>query len=663
MNRLLVWRPAALVRVAAWCSLVSLAALTTTAARGADSSGSRLDVPGMSSQDLVQAALAAELAGDNAKRESLLGAACEAPDAAAEAKWQSGLVEFDGQWQMPEDVAAAVAGDEARQQYRQLRSQRGDSVEDHRELADWCQKNGLKAQERYHLKQVLAEVPDDKAIQVRLGLRPFRGRLGTDEQVKAALDREQQQAAATKRYQRKFKTWLNEAATADNEGRAAVVERFREIRDEGALDALLEASRDTAQFQKRLERRMGREAGAAYWNELCLAMLDSVSSMPQFQATYLLAEAAVFSGNEAVRSAAAAALKERRPTDYMPLLLGSLTSLIEADIDLTVSPLGDVSYMASYRESGVDNDRKHVDSFEAVTVLQGEANGQAMRQYSNTVNMQIRRARTLAAVAERQVAATNAQREEANARIIAALVEITGEDLGDDPVAWRERWAGFNDIYYPEEKPVEETANRSVDYQYVYTLEPATVEPTERPATRRSAPNSSPRTRARPRPRVYECFAVGTPVWTEQGPQRIELLSPGDMVLSQNPLTGELGYRPILDTTVRPPTKFMELNLSGGEQIYATRGHRFWVNGEGWCMARFLKSGLALHSTGGAVGLTKATLLDGEEAYNLIVDEFHTYFVGESKVLVHDSTCPEPTLAPIPGMNAVRATKSLAEGL
>lgn len=635
MNRLLVWRPAALVRVAAWCSLVSLAALTTTAARGADSSGSRLDVPGMSSQDLVQAALAAELAGDNAKRESLLGAACEAPDAAAEAKWQSGLVEFDGQWQMPEDVAAAVAGDEARQQYRQLRSQRGDSVEDHCELADWCQKNGLKAQERYHLKQVLAEVPDDKAIQVRLGLRPFRGRLGTDEQVKAALDREQQQAAATKRYQRKFKTWLNEAATADNEGRAAVVERFREIRDEGALDALLEASRDTAQFQKRLERRMGREAGAAYWNELCLAMLDSVSSMPQFQATYLLAEAAVFSGNEAVRSAAAAALKERRPTDYMPLLLGSLTSLIEADIEVQVSPLGDVSYTASYRQSGVESDHVHFDSFDAVTQYVGVVNRGGLREYYATVNRQIRRANVAADAAQYQVVVTNAERQLANARVIAVLREITGQNLGDDPAAWRERWAGFNDIYYPEEKPVEESAT----HQLVYV-----------PSTSSNRP-------------ACECFALGTLVWTEQGPQRIETLGPGDMVLSQNPLTGELGYRPILDTTVRPPTKFVELNLSGGEQIYATRGHRFWVNGEGWCMARFLKSGLALHSTGGAVGLTKATLLDGEEAYNLIVDEFHTYFVGESKVLVHDSTCPEPTLAPIPGMNAVRATKSLAEGL
>ncbi len=38
-----------------------------------------------------------------------------------------------------------------------------------------------------------------------------------------------------------------------------------------------------------------------------------------------------------------------------------------------------------------------------------------------------------------------------------------------------------------------------------------------------------------------------------------------------------------------------------------------------------------------------------ETAYNLVVGEYHTYFVGEGRLLVHDNNCPLPTTATIPG--------------
>jgi hypothetical protein len=39
------------------------------------------------------------------------------------------------------------------------------------------------------------------------------------------------------------------------------------------------------------------------------------------------------------------------------------------------------------------------------------------------------------------------------------------------------------------------------------------------------------------------------------------------------------------------------------------------------------------------------------ETYNLIVDSFHTYFVGEGKVLCHDNTVRRPTHCAVPGLS------------
>ena len=38
--------------------------------------------------------------------------------------------------------------------------------------------------------------------------------------------------------------------------------------------------------------------------------------------------------------------------------------------------------------------------------------------------------------------------------------------------------------------------------------------------------------------------------------------------------------------------------------------------------------------------------------HNLVVQGFHTYFVGQQGVLVHDNTYREPTLALVPGLVA-----------
>ena len=47
-------------------------------------------------------------------------------------------------------------------------------------------------------------------------------------------------------------------------------------------------------------------------------------------------------------------------------------------------------------------------------------------------------------------------------------------------------------------------------------------------------------------------------------------------------------------------------------------------------------------------------MLSEAEAYNLVVADFNTYFVGETGILVHDNTPRLPTRATVPGLAATK---------
>jgi len=145
------------------------------------------------------------------------------------------------------------------------------------------------------------------------------------------------------------------------------------------------------------------------------------------------------------------------------------------------------------------------------------------------------------------------------------------------------------------------------------------------------------------------CFVAGTPVWTERGAIPIEQLRVGDRALSKDVETGEVAYRPIIRTTTREPKPLVVINL-GVEQITSTGGHPFWVAGEGWVRARQLKAGQILHTPTGTMTIESVSETDDDKTYNLVVDGFHTYFVGMSQVLVHDVSITSPTDAVVPGL-------------
>ena len=110
----------------------------------------------------------------------------------------------------------------------------------------------------------------------------------------------------------------------------------------------------------------------------------------------------------------------------------------------------------------------------------------------------------------------------------------------------------------------------------------------------------------------------------------------------------------VLQTTVRPPGVMWNIVTEAGE-IKATAGHRWFVAGKGWLMTQELESDLLLLYD--ATGTTRIMNVNRDdqarEAYNLIVEDFHTYFVGPARVLSFDNSAPLPTLRPVPGFGKI----------
>jgi len=128
----------------------------------------------------------------------------------------------------------------------------------------------------------------------------------------------------------------------------------------------------------------------------------------------------------------------------------------------------------------------------------------------------------------------------------------------------------------------------------------------------------------------------------------IETIRVGDVVLSQDIESGELAYKPVLRTTIRPMERLVKIRV-GNESFETSGGHLFWVSGQGWSKARELESGHSLHAIEGAVPVTAIESGTEAQTYNLVVADFNTYVVGTGKILSHDVTDRRPTRTVVPG--------------
>lgn len=139
------------------------------------------------------------------------------------------------------------------------------------------------------------------------------------------------------------------------------------------------------------------------------------------------------------------------------------------------------------------------------------------------------------------------------------------------------------------------------------------------------------------------CFIAGTKVATDEGLVNIEEIEVGDRVYATDPENGETALKVVKQTYINVTATLVHIDIQD-EQITTTPTHPFYVIGRGWVAAKHLREGDQLLSLNGeSVYIEKVSIENLDEAikvYNLEIEGFHTYHVGQSRILVHN-TCPQ----------------------
>ena len=142
-----------------------------------------------------------------------------------------------------------------------------------------------------------------------------------------------------------------------------------------------------------------------------------------------------------------------------------------------------------------------------------------------------------------------------------------------------------------------------------------------------------------------KCFIAGTKVKTEDGYKNIEEVEVGDKVLAYDEETGKQAYKEVV-RLFRGKTEEWYHVFAEGEEIVCTGGHRFYVEGKGFVEAKDLtKEDKLTLSDGRQVKIEKIEkeeLAKAETKYNFEVKDFHTYYVTENDVLVHNTCQLDP---------------------
>ena len=135
----------------------------------------------------------------------------------------------------------------------------------------------------------------------------------------------------------------------------------------------------------------------------------------------------------------------------------------------------------------------------------------------------------------------------------------------------------------------------------------------------------------------------GTPVSTEAGQIPIEAVVPGMLVWATDPVTGETALKSVVQTFVNYTDELVHVTVNG-ETITCTNEHPFYSPQRGWLAACQLRAGDVLVMLNGeyvVVEQVQHELLESPVAvYNFEVEGFHTYYVGDTEVLVHNDCKP-----------------------
>lgn len=150
-----------------------------------------------------------------------------------------------------------------------------------------------------------------------------------------------------------------------------------------------------------------------------------------------------------------------------------------------------------------------------------------------------------------------------------------------------------------------------------------------------------------------QCFVEGTDVKTENGDKNIKDIQAGDRVWSFDPETGETGLKEVKEVFVNETYELEHISLVQYEyeneevKIVCTPEHPFYVVDYGFKYASELKVGDKIKSLSGDIYEVKdiydEVLSEPIKVYNFEVEDWHTYYVTENGIPVHNMCAMKTT--------------------
>lgn len=579
--------------------------------------------------------LAAEASGEAVDRRAEM----EVPESASAADhWQVGELQVDNKW-IALDALADVEKPREFSQYLATRGSVPLNEAAHRRMARWCKLHGLNDQARAHWHAVIATQPNDGEARRGLGHQLVDGQWFTLEELKKADDASRRVEAEWRKWMPTMRKLVADLTSADTSVKQKALERLALLDDASALSSL-----EITVCQLDADRAM--------------PFLQAIDKLRSPQACVALARIAVACSTDRRGTFATKALRSYPKECFVPELLGLLSTPIESEVQTAFNSKGElVIRRAMFREVKDEKQLLRLNrlvrtSQNSGNVANVSVNFSVDRNYLNVGGWSSNRSTGVPSsyvapsqslvdeVAgaknaaedqrqlENQIAAANVELARAATPVYTALEGGCQATVERTPQAWWGWWQKYN------ERSSLGKSTRNYEYSRIDGARAYL-------------------TAGQVEIRQMSCLVAGTLVHTAEGPKPIESVLVGDMVVSQDVETGELALKPVLQTTVRPPKTTLTIVTPTGK-IQATAGHRWFIAGKGWLMTRELQADMLLHTATGTTRIEEIREDSQEqETYNLIVDDFHTYFVGPQRVLSFDNSEPRPTLRAVPGFGQI----------
>ncbi len=520
------------------------------------------------------------------------------------ARSRLGYVLQDNQWVSVERESSGADAHSASTNYRLIRPGKLDRAERELWLGSWCQAQSLDDLAAVHLRRVATNSEAEPAAQReaarRLDLQPFAGQLMTRHEIRELQNTLQNAQREFHEWSAELGQWIGRLQSSRPTQRAEAMAALRQIDDPAAIPAI----------ERLLSIRDDQLASEA---------VGIIANIDHIDATESLVRHAVVSPWPNVRREATIQLEKRPLHEFVPLLLDAFQSPIRSVFQITPGPAGQILHEHLLFQEGKRENRQ-LELTSLAIPIRRQPNAQIGRrvEQQNVVN-QVQRI-------EQGVATWNILANQQNSRIYEVLQQTTRQQLDCTPTAWWDWWSEYNEYEPVRSKPTRRWTNY---YAYRYV----------------------------PTPPGSECFPAGTLVWTELGLVAIEQIEVGDRVLSQDPTTGQLSYKPVAGVTRRAEAPMQHVQV-GETRFKLTTGHPVWVNGRGWRMAKFLRLGDQIHTMQGAQTVNGLNVASPDTAFNLIVADFATYFVTDQGILVHDNNERSPTRVESPGLQLAASSRS-----